>query len=113
MVGSIDTRTPMLVVDYKTFKKHGRIPRSDDKVTKKLSDVPADAKLVFISHRWLRPWHNKQDCEKNGHVWGGMAHPDDAKGTKHKLICDGVKKLAEAKRWDLSKVHIWVDFAGA
>ena len=42
-----------------------------------------------------------------------MPHPDDAKGTKHKLICDGMEKLAEHKGWDIDKVYLWVDFAGA
>ena len=67
---------------------------------------------MFISHRWLRPWHTKEECEKNGHVWAGMAHPDDEQASKHKLICDGVMRLAEEKGWDLEKVVLWVDFAG-
>ena len=41
-----------------------------------------------------------------------MAHPDDAKGTKHKLICHGVRKLCEGKGWDIKKVCLWVDFCG-
>ena len=60
------------------------------------------AQIVFISHRWLRPDINPS-----------KAHPDDAAGTKHKLICDGMEKLAEDKGWDLERVYLWVDFAGA
>jgi len=112
MIGSIDLRAPMRVIKYLTFKEHGRIPRSDDKVTKKLSEVPDDAMLGFISHRWFRPWHTKEECEANGHVWWGKAHPDDAQGTKHRLICDGMEKLAKAKGWDIDNVYLWVDFAG-
>ena len=70
------------------------------------------AQVVFISHRWFRPWHTKEECEENGHVWAGMAHPDDAQASKHRLICDGVGRLAESKGWDLQKVVVWVDFAG-
>ena len=112
MVGSIDRRAPMRVVKYTTFKKHGRIPRSSDKLTVKLSEVPDDALLGFISHRWLRPWHTKEECEANGHVWWGKAHPDDDAGTKHKLICDGMEKLAETNGWDIDNVYLWIDFAG-
>ena len=67
---------------------------------------------MFISHRWLRPWYTREECEENGHVWAGMAHPDDAQASKHRLICAGVRKLAESKGWDLRKVVLWVDFAG-
>ena len=45
-------------------------------------------------------------------MWAGMAHPDDAQASKHRLICGGVRKLAERKGWDLEKVVLWVDFAG-
>jgi hypothetical protein len=42
-----------------------------------------------------------------------MAHPDDAQASKHRLICDGVARLAESKEgWDLDKVYLWVDFGG-
>jgi hypothetical protein len=74
--------------------------------------LPGVAQVVFISHRWFRPWHTKEECEENGHAWAGMAHPDDAHASKHKLICDGVRRLAESKGWDLKKVVLWVDFAG-
>jgi hypothetical protein len=39
-----------------------------------------------------------------------MAHPDDAAGSKHKLICAGIRKLAERKGWDITNVGLWLDF---
>jgi len=72
----------------------------------------AMTQIAFVSHRWLRPWHTKEECEKNGHIWAGMAHPDDARASKHRLIRDGLKRLADSKGWDLEKVYLWVDFAG-
>ena len=77
-----------------------------------MREAAGAAQVVFISHRWLRPWYTREECEKNGHVWAGKAHPDDAQASKHRLICDGVRKLAESKGWDLEKVVLWVDFAG-
>ena len=80
-----------------------------DLCPKKLTGVE---QVYFVSHRWLRPWHTKEECEKNGHIWAGMAHPDDAQASKHKLICDGVRRLAKSKRCDPEKVVLWIDFAG-
>jgi hypothetical protein len=39
-------------------------------------------------------------------------HPDDSKGTKHRLICKGVENLAKKKGWNLKKVVLWVDYCG-
>ena len=48
MLGSIHPLSPMRVIKYATFKEHGRIPRSNDRKTVLLSEVPSDAKV-----RWL------------------------------------------------------------
>jgi len=45
MVGSIDPRAPMRVIKYATFKEHGCIPRSNDKKTVLLSELPADIEV--------------------------------------------------------------------
>ena len=49
MVGSIDPRAPMRIVGYTTFKEHRRIPRSDDKKTVRLSEVPKDAEVLLLA----------------------------------------------------------------
>ena len=41
----------MRVVHFGTFETFGKIPRSSDGQTVKLSDLPLDSKVVFISHR--------------------------------------------------------------
>ena len=45
MAESIDLRAPMLVIKYATFKEHGCIPRSNDKKTVLLSELPADIEV--------------------------------------------------------------------
>ena len=45
MVGSIDPRAPMRVIKYAAFKEHGCIPRSSDKKTVLLSELPADIEV--------------------------------------------------------------------
>jgi hypothetical protein len=110
LFNSIKKDSPMLVVEFKSFSKFGKLPRSNDKLTKEVSLLPAEHKIVFISHRWLRPWQSKQECEEQGHEWAGMAHPDDEAASKHKLICAGIAKLAEKKQWDLNNVCLWLDF---
>ena len=103
---------PMMVISFETFKQHGKLLRSNEKVTKDVSSVLGEAKLIFISHRWLRPWHTQKECEDEGHTWAGMAHPDDHLGTKHTLICAAVQRLAEEKKWNLDQVLLWLDFCG-
>jgi hypothetical protein len=121
--GSVKAEAPMHTVQFVDFEHFGKFPRSSDRRTSacngpdkldffELKDVFWDEKLIFISHRWLRPWHTQEECEAQGHEWAGMAHPDDAAGSKHKLICEGVRKLAEKKGWDINKVSLWLDFCG-
>ena len=63
MAESIDPRAPMLVIKYAAFKEHGCIPRSSDKKTVPLSELPADIEvrrlffpLDLLSHmRWPYP----------------------------------------------------------
>jgi hypothetical protein len=100
----------MYVVEFKKFEKFGELPRSSDKLAKDISQVSGDTRIIFISHRWLRPWHTQQECEREGHKWAGMAHPDDDAGSKHKLLCAAVHQLAEEKDWNIQDVCLWLDF---
>jgi hypothetical protein len=107
----ISEDAPMHVVSFQTFKLHGELPRSSDHLTQPVSLLPGEAKIIFISHRWLRPWHTQHECEEQGHPWAGMAHPDDQAGSKHALICAAIQKLAEQKAWNLdTQVFLWLDF---
>ena len=49
VVGSIDPRAPMRVIKYAAFKEHGCIPRSNDKKTVLLSELPADNNVRRLS----------------------------------------------------------------
>ncbi len=98
----ISVHAPMRVVEFQVFKEFGKLPRSSDKKTVDLSAVPGYVKLVFISHHWLLPHKDPK-----------IAHPDDAAGSKHALICAGIEKLAEnfeKKDWSIERVYLWLDF---
>jgi hypothetical protein len=103
----------MQVVRFSDFEAFGQLPRSSDNLTELLSDMNnEDVFVVFISHRWLRPWHTREECVQQGHTWAGMPHPDNAAGDKHALICAGIKRLAQLKEWNIHKVCLWLDFCG-
>ncbi len=112
LLKSVHRDAPMRVISLGAFRRLGKLPRSDDRLTVHVSEIPWDSKLIFISHRWLRPWHTQKECEHHGHAWAGMAHPDDAACSKHRLICAGLDKLAAKKEWDAEKVFLWLDFCG-
>jgi hypothetical protein len=95
----INADAPMRIVNFDAFQKFGKLPRSSDKKTEEVTMIPAHAKLVFISHSWLRPNMDAQ-----------TAHPDDAAGSKHALVCAGIKKLAQQKGWSSQHVYLWLDF---
>lgn len=116
----------MRVLRFSDFERFGKIPRSSDskKATSELAQdcshstvdliditmLSRDEKVIFISHRWLRPWKKQEECERNRHEWAGMAHPDDADGSKHKLICQGIRQLAQQKEWHINQLTLWLDF---
>jgi hypothetical protein len=75
-----------------------------------ISMLSGHNKVIFISHRWFRPWKTREECERNKHQWAGRAHPDDAAGSKHKLICQGICQLAQRKEWHINQLSLWLDF---
>jgi hypothetical protein len=110
MIGGISIHTPMRVVSFLDFQRFGRLPRSSDRVTQEVSALPSNRNLVYISHRWLRPGPTQEEHESHGYRWAGHSHPDDEAGSKHKIICAGIQKLAEMKAWSLNAVYLWIDF---
>jgi len=85
---------PMVVVPLQDFLKHGRIPRSSDKLTR----VKQEADLaIFISHRWWAP-----------------QTPDTDDLLKYNILCRGLKNLVrreEKLNKNQADVVIWMDFA--
>jgi hypothetical protein len=61
LVESIEGEAPLRIVSFSDFQKFGKLPRSSDNLTFEISMATLDMKLVFISHRWLRPWHTKEE----------------------------------------------------
>ena len=49
MANSIDPRALMRVIKFSTFEEHGQIPRSDDKKTMLLSELPKDVLVRRLS----------------------------------------------------------------
>jgi hypothetical protein len=101
LLSSISPHAPMRVVYFPAFESFGKLPRSSDGKTVDVSEIPGDTILVFVSHQWLRP-----------HTHPKMAHPDDTTNSKHKLICGAVTQLAASKKWDTSKICLWLDYCG-
>jgi hypothetical protein len=97
----IHVNSPMRVVSFETFQDFGQLPRSSDRKTHEISVLHGNAKLVFISHRWFRPNEDPK-----------IAHPDDEHNSKHKLVCAGIQKLAEQKKWNIQHMYLWLDFCG-
>ena len=97
-----------VVIPLDAFRGYGRIPRSSDALTVKRN---SQRKLVFVSHRWLRPWMSQEECEAQGAAWAGTPHPDDERNSKHALIAEGLSQLAAREGWQEDQVDLWVDFA--
>ena len=100
----------MQVVQFYDFKTADGMPRSSEGVTQDIEDVPDDAILCMVTHKWVRPWHDKADCEKHSHQWAGRPHPDNDSGAKHMLVCKAAERLCREKGWDMRKLYLWVDY---
>ena len=92
-------RAPMVVVSLAAFEAHGRVPRSSDGMATPFLALPSGAKVLFVSHRWLRPSADPAE-----------AHPDDAEGTKHRLLCRACREVAARSGWKEPDVHVWMDY---
>jgi len=89
---------PMLVVRLEDFELFGEIPRFSDEVGVPFLDLPADMKVVFVSHRWARASEQPP-------------HPDHPDNSKHRLIVEGVKQVARERRWKRSGTLLWIDYS--
>ena len=104
----IDERAPLTAVPFARLRALGRLPRSDEGAA--VPPAPGDH-LVFVSHRWLRPWTTRAECEAHGAEWAGAPHPDDGAGTKHRTLLRGIEMLAAERGWPLDRVGVWLDYA--
>jgi len=102
---------PFWVVKFDALKKFGKLPRSDSKCAVLHEELPAKVKVLFLSHRWFRPWLTQEACEQQGHIWAGEPHPDDADGSKFALLIAGIESIAAQRDWALSEIAVWMDFA--
>jgi len=92
----------MKVMPLAALIRHGKLPRSDAAAEDLVfadSRPDSDMKIVFMSHRWMRPDSNKS-----------RAHPDDAKGSKFSVLLRGLRFLASEQGWEEEDLHVWCDF---
>ncbi|KAI0766107.1 hypothetical protein BD413DRAFT_571385 [Trametes elegans] len=89
-------------VRYGDFKKHGRLPRSDDKLAHVIGldgQLEEETYVVFISYRWI----NESS---------GATSPDNADHTQYRRMLEAIKAfLGENPTIDPTKLGIWLDFA--
>lgn len=92
-------------------KAYGQLPRSDARLAIPYDEMEDDIPVIFLSHRWFRPWRSQEECEQNGHTWAGEPHPDDEMRTKYHLTVSGIELLARQRNWELSRLGVWMDYA--
>lgn len=115
----VKPEAPFRAVPFEALKNHGKLPRSSDNLAKTLAEIEGackstkkNIKVVFLSHRWLRPWSTKEECERKGGTWvDGLPHPDNEEGAKFTLVIDGIEHVARVKEWDTRNVAVWLDYA--
>ena len=86
-----------MVVPFAAFEAHGAIPRRSVRDGSPLhisaAGLPADARVVFFSQRWLR-----------------KANPDDEAGTKHKGALQAMRLWASHEGVAEANLYVWFDF---
>mmetsp|Transcript_10103 Transcript_10103/g.29394 ORF Transcript_10103/g.29394 Transcript_10103/m.29394 type:complete len:529 (+) Transcript_10103:156-1742(+) len=107
----VDPRAPFLVVSFEDLRANGRLPRSDSGLAKPLDESDQDMRVIFVSHRWMRPWPTQEECEQHGAKWAGRPHPDDERGSKYQLTIRGIETLAAKNGWSTSSLAVWMDYA--
>ena len=109
----IQPEAPFVVVPWTAFRGYGRLPRSSDHLAIEVDD-PESKHVIFLSHRWYRPWQTREECEANGHEWAGQPNPDDESGSKYRNTVATIEKLVDEHGWqdELDDVYVWMDFFG-
>jgi hypothetical protein len=88
---------PMTVVSFVTFIKTGKMPRSSEGCSEDAAELlPSNARVVFLSHRWLRPQEQR---------------PDDEQNSKWALIAAAVRALAVKHQIAETSLYLWIDFS--
>jgi hypothetical protein len=105
-------RFPIKFLPHNVLVEHGRIPRSDERLTSRqdqrltsrqdqrltvfLHELRVSVVRIMVSHRWL-----------------DHKHPDDANGVKHELLCELMRRLGDSgwiRNFDMINVVNWLDF---
>jgi hypothetical protein len=91
----------MTVVPWRTMRRLGKIPRRDTSRPGgewtgpvPVSLLPPGARVVFLSHRWLRP-----------------THPDDEAGTKFQMLDAVMAVLARELGTGADSLYVWCDYS--
>ncbi|KAK4888690.1 hypothetical protein LTR27_012429 [Elasticomyces elasticus] len=93
-------------VQWSKFRKHGRLPRSDDQPNiveiyqSSWTGDASDVQIVFISYRWIG---RSSQPPVDG--------PDDIENTQYLRMCDAVERLLEETNVDGNRIGLWLDIA--
>lgn len=88
--------SPMVVVSLADFEQHGKVPRRTldrESWQRDVRSLSPDAKVIFISQRWLTP-----------------ASPDDASNQKFHSVVAASKTWAKWKKCPLEHLYLWMDW---
>ena len=90
--------SPMVVVSLVDFERYGSIIRrsacaQERSMQQDVSDLSPDARVIFISHRWL-----------------SRSSPDDDSLCKFQDVCAASRKWAEAHSFPLKQLFLWMDW---
>ena len=102
----------MILISYNEMKTMGCIPIRQSGSRTSLSDLISlesedgrndddnsnknRAKVIFLSHRWLRPQ---------------QLHPDDEEQTKYRDIMNACELYCQKYKVSLEKLYLWVDYS--
>jgi len=97
-------------IDFKDVKAFGGFPRYPDNkdLTKTVPELVSmnvfeTHLVVFVSHCWMRGWNGAEG-------WDGKPHPDNAKGSKFRLLIEGVELIMKQLAEGFEGCYLWLDF---
>ena len=100
----------MVVCSYESIEAAGKLLYSGNHSYTSICDIPEDSVVVFFSQTWLRG--RADDAGSNLDDTDILPNPDDAIGSKAKLLLAAMRYVAHKRGLDSPNlVYAWFDFA--
>jgi hypothetical protein len=102
------------LISFPNFLELKQFPRypNNRALTISLTDLTdedySNSLIVFVSHCWLRGWAGAEGFEEG--PYPKKPHPDDSKGSKYALCCDGIEKILKFLAPGMTNCYIWLDY---